>query len=178
MVTKVFKLRIDLENLARSKSAFAHVYAAGELELNDDRVRLTGPADVSGTLTLKGKRLLLRGRLVTPAQADCDRCLCPVAVPVAAQFNLQYVTQAEFDLAPAVELEEEDLAVSIYDGETVDIDELVREQILLAVPERTLCREDCQGLCPTCGADRNLKQCGCDSADIDPRWAGLKNLRF
>ena len=63
-------------------------------------------------------------------------------------------------------------------NETIDIDELVREQVLLAVPERSLCQEDCKGLCPTCGADRNLKECGCESVEADPRWAALKNLRF
>jgi uncharacterized protein len=174
----VVQVRIDLENRAGSKSAFAHAYAPGELELSDDRVRLDAPPEVSGTLAIRGKRILLSGRLTGQAQVDCDRCLRPVDLPVAAVFSLQYVTQLEFDSAPAVELEEDDLVVSIYDGESIDIDELVREQLLLAVPERTLCREDCQGLCQVCGADRNLKECGCQTTETDPRWAALKKLRI
>ena len=99
-------------------------------------------------------------------------------VPVDAQFKLQYLTRLEYDSIQAVELEEEDLTFSVFDGEVIDIDELVREQVILAIPVRVLCREDCRGLCPTCGADRNFKECGCESAETDPRWAALKNLRF
>ena len=172
------QVRIELESLAGSKGAFKHAYAPGELDFSDERVRLSGAPEVSGTLLLKGKRVLLHGRLAARAEVDCDRCLQPVEVPVDAQFSLQYITRLEYDSSEAVELEETDLTVSVFDSETIDIDELVREQVLLAVPERTLCREDCKGLCPACGADRNLKPCGCESAETDPRWAALKNLRF
>lgn len=171
-------MRIELDRLGGTKGAFAHNYAPGELEFSDDRVRLSRHPEVSGTLVLKGKRLLLHGRLTAQAETDCDRCLSVVEVPVEARFSLQYVTRFEYESAPVVELEEEEMTVSVFDGEAIDIDDLVREQVLLAVPERTLCRQDCKGLCPTCGADRNLKQCGCESADTDPRWAALKNFRF
>jgi len=173
----VLQVRIELESLAGSKGAFAHVYAPGELDFSDDRVRLSGGPEVSGTLVLKGKRLLLHGRLAAQTKVDCDRCLRLVDVSVESQFSLQYATELEHQ-SSAVELEEDDMTVSLFDGEAIDIDELVREQVLLAVPERILCQEDCHGLCPTCGADRNLKQCGCEGVDTDPRWAALKNLRF
>jgi uncharacterized protein len=55
--------------------------------------------------------------------------------------------------------------------------ELVREQILLAVPEQVFCREDCKGLCLKCSANRNLIDCNCEEKEIDPRWAALKNLK-
>ena len=171
-------MRIELDSLAGAKAAFAHVYAPGELEFSDDRVHLSESPEVFGQLVRKGTRLLLQGRLAARGQVDCDRCLRLVDVPVAAQFSLQYVTRVEYESSQAVELEEPDMTVSIFDGEAIDIDEVVREQILLAVPDRTLCREDCKGLCPTCGADRNLKECGCESAELDPRWAALKTLRF
>ena len=58
----------------------------------------------------------------------------------------------------------------------IDIDELVHEEILLAVPDHILCQDDCKGICPGCGADRNAVNCGCASAEVDPRWAGLKEL--
>jgi glycerol-3-phosphate acyltransferase PlsX len=58
----------------------------------------------------------------------------------------------------------------------LDVDEIVKEQVLLAVPTRMLCREDCKGICPECGTDRNTGECDCVTNDIDPRWAALKNL--
>jgi len=170
-------VRIELDSLIGTKAPFAHVYAPGELEFNDNRVRLSGPPEVSGTLIRKGKRVLLHGRLAAHTEVDCDRCLRLVSVPVEAQFDLQYVTRLDYESSAEVELEEEDLTISVFDGEAIDIDQMVCEQVLLTVPERVLCRDDCKGLCPKCGADRNLKECGCDGGEIDPRWAALRNLR-
>jgi uncharacterized protein len=68
------------------------------------------------------------------------------------------------------------MTVSVFDGSAIDVDEIVKEQILLAVPTRMLCREDCKGICPECGADRNTGECNCVTNDIDPRWAALKKL--
>jgi len=63
-----------------------------------------------------------------------------------------------------------------YEGDAVDLDELVREQILLALPSRRLCREECKGLCPTCGADLNAGRCACEQREVDPRWSALADL--
>lgn len=171
-------VQIEIDSIVGSRGALAHVYAPGELIFEDDRVRLCGPPEVSGQLVLRGKRVLLQGRLVAQAEVDCDRCLRVVDLAVESQFSLQYLTRVEYESSQAVELEDEDMTVSVFDGEVIDIDELVREQVLLAIPERNLCREDCKGLCPTCGIDRNLSDCGCESAELDPRWAALKNLRL
>ena len=169
-------VRIELDSLEGTSGSFAHVYGSDELEFNDERVRLIEPPEISGQVVRKGNQLLLNGRLVARAEVDCDRCLKSVEVPVRTEFNLQYVTAADYKAIHAAELEESDLALSVFDGEAIDVDEIVREQILLAVPTRSLCREDCKGFCPVCGADRNLKECGCQTEDSDPRWAGLKEL--
>ena len=169
-------MRIDLDSLEGTAGTFAHVYRGDELEFKDERVRLIEPPEISGQILRKGKQLFLNGRLSARAQVDCDRCLKSVEVPVRTTFSLQYVTAQEYEWAHAAELEESDLALSVFDGEAIDIDEIVREQVLLAVPSRSLCREDCKGFCPVCGADRNLKECGCRNEDSDPRWAGLKEL--
>ena len=169
-------MRIEIDSLEGTAGAFAHVYGTGELDFNDDRVRLIEPPEISGRMVRKGNQVLLNGRLSALTQVDCDRCLKAVDVLVRTEFNLQYVTATDYKSAHAAELEESDLALSIFDGEAIDIDEIVREQVLLAVPTRSLCREDCNGFCPVCGADRNLKECGCRAGDSDPRWAGLKEL--
>jgi uncharacterized protein len=65
----------------------------------------------------------------------------------------------------------------VFDGKAIDVDEIVKEQILLEVPARTLCREDCKGICPECGIDRNTGECDCTPKEIDPRWAALKSFR-
>jgi uncharacterized protein len=79
--------------------------------------------------------------------------------------------------AENVELQAEDLILSAYEGDAVDLDEVVREQLLLALPSRHLCREDCQGLCQKCGANLNDGHCSCEQGEVDPRWAALANLK-
>jgi uncharacterized protein len=175
-VTVGGSVRIEIASLEGKPRAFTHGYETGELEFVDDRVRLIEPPRISGELRPKGKQVLVDGRIAARAEVDCDRCLKSVAVPVVADFNLQYVTAEDYEIHQAAELEEGDLTLSVFDGEAIDIDEIAREQILLAVPSRSLCREECKGFCAICGADRNLKDCRCPSEASDPRWAGLKEL--
>jgi uncharacterized protein len=111
-------------------------------------------------------------------ELECDRCLRAIAFPVAASFDVDYVPASKYAAEPAAELLDDDLAVAVFDGEAIDIDDLVREQVILALPSRALCREDCKGLCPVCGIDKNLKGCECESQPVDPRWAALNNLRL
>ncbi|HEV7397546.1 MAG TPA: DUF177 domain-containing protein [Pyrinomonadaceae bacterium] len=169
-------MRIELENIGVSGRSFAHTYQDGELEFTDERVRLLEGPEVSGVILTKGNEVTATGRVTARTEVDCDRCLKSFEIPVRADFSLKYVTPGEYERIHAAELEETDLALSVFDGEAIDVDEIVREQVLLAVPTRSLCREDCKGFCPTCGGDRNLKECDCQTEDIDPRWAGLKDL--
>jgi len=170
------QVRIELDSLEGATKSFSHVYGSGELDFFDERVRLSAPPEISGQLLRKGSQIFLNGRLKALAQVDCDRCLRAIDVPVQTKFNLQYVTAAEYQRMHAAALEESELELSVFDGETIDVDEIAREQLLLAVPTRSLCRADCKGFCPVCGVDRNLKECNCQSAETDLRWAGLKDL--
>jgi uncharacterized protein len=169
-------VRIELDRLTRGASGFSHAYEPEEFTLDDERVRLTRPPEISGRVIRQGSSVLLKGRLSAQAEVDCDRCLKPIAVPIAAVFNLQYQTAEDYISSQAAELEAADMTLSVFDGAAIDIDEVVREQVLLTVPTQALCREGCLGLCPDCGADRNLTECDCQSAEIDPRWMALSEL--
>ena len=169
-------MRIELENLEGGKSDFAHVYQPEELNPVDERVRLIEPAQVTGNIRVHRNEVFVNGHVDTRAQVECDRCLQPVELPVSADFALEYITGSEYESSEVVELTEAELLVSVFDGQAIDVDEVVKEQILLAVPTRMLCRENCKGICPECGTDRNTGDCNCVADDIDPRWAALKNL--
>lgn len=169
-------MRIELVNLEHGRADFAHVYQPGELGSFDERVSLVEPVKVEGKVRLAGAEVFVNGHIETRAQVECDRCLKLVEMPVNADFDLQYITGAEYESSATVELTEDALSVSVFDGETIDVDEIVKEQILLAVPTRLLCQPDCKGICPVCGIDKNTGDCECETEDIDPRWAALKNL--
>ena len=167
-------MRIELDKLEKTGSSFAHVYQPEEVVLDEEHVRLTEPPQVSARATRNGREVRLRGKINARAEIDCDRCLKSVGIAVDADFDVNYLPAGDYMSSEAAELREEDLSLSVFDGETIDVDELVREQLLLALPARALCSEECKGLCPTCGADQNLTSCGCESREVDPRWAGLK----
>jgi uncharacterized protein len=169
-------MRIELENLEGGKGDFAHVYNPDELNPVDERVKLTAPATVNGKIRLAGNEVFVNGHVDTRAQVECDRCLKPIELPVNADFELEYITGSEYETSAVAELTEAEMSVAVFDGEALDVDEIVKEQILLAVPTRMLCREDCKGICPQCGVDKNTGECNCETKEIDPRWAALKNL--
>ena len=170
-------MQIGVASLAESAKDFAHEYQPGELSLEDDRVRLVDPQPrIHGRVRLDGRRVKVAGNVTGHLQLNCDRCLKPVDSNVTTQFSREYVTTADYEAQQAVELTEDDLDLSIFDGTIVDVDSLVREELLLAAPDHVLCRQDCKGICPQCGVDRNITPCDCESGGIDPRWAGLKEL--
>jgi uncharacterized protein len=169
-------MRIELENLEGGKGDFAHVYQPDDLNPVDERISLSQAATVSGKVRLAGNEVFVNGHVETRAEVECDRCLKPVEIPVNTDFALEYITGSEYESVETAELTEAEMSVSVFDGKVIDVDEIVKEQIVLAVPTRMLCREDCKGICPECGADRNTGDCGCTTNDIDPRWAALKNL--
>jgi uncharacterized protein len=169
-------MRIELVSLESGKGAFAHSYTPDELVLEDDRVKLIEPPTVSGQVRQLGNRVQVSGRVTARAEVECDRCLKSVDLPIDSRFKLEYVTADEYRAQQAVELTEKDLDLTVFDGEAIDIDELVKEELLLAVPDHVLCSESCKGMCPVCGVDRNSVHCTCETNEIDPRWAGLKEL--
>ena len=173
-------MRIELDKLEATGGQFAHAYEPQELVLDDEHVRLTAWPQISGKASRNGHQVRLRGSITARAEVDCDRCLKAVDVPVETSFDVTYVPAADYvaEEETVAELQEEDLNLSVFDGEAIDVDDLVREQVLLALPTRALCDEDCKGLCPVCGADKNKDSCNCESTGVDPRWAALKDLRF
>jgi uncharacterized protein len=171
-------MRIEVENLTAAAKPFAHTYRPEEVEVEEEGAQLIADAAVEGSATRKGEQVRLRGTIRTEVELLCDRCAAPQNAPLAVEFDTSFIPQEVEAVKPEnVELQAEDLILSAYVGDTVDLDELVREQILLALPSRHLCREDCKGLCQRCGADLNRNQCSCEQGEVDPRWAALADLK-
>ena len=132
----------------------------------------------------------LRGRMSCRIELACVRCLEPFPLDLAEELDLLYLPQSSNE-APAAEeseadaltelsgrgLEREELAVSFYRDERIDLSQMIVEQIVLALPMKPLCKPDCRGLCALCGANRNLVSCECSPEETDPRWAPLKTLQ-
>ena len=168
-----------------SESFLTHALA----EVKDTGFRPDGPALLHVKLQKTGSGVLLRGSTEVGVQTPCRRCLADVHLRVPVSFTLNLVSQAalagddedrgddeQVERAGSFDLERAD--EELFDGKTIDLDPLVREQVLLALPMHAVCREDCKGLCGSCGQNLNEGQCGCATTQVDPRLAALKNIKL
>src|SRR5215510_9547656 len=153
-------MRLEFENLEKDRQ-FARTYQPDDLPLEDTDLRLIKPAEVRGRIRKNDGEVELIGSLTTTLESVCARCLQSVAIPICAEFDERFATSVSWGADEQHELASDDLNLAIFDGTGIDLDQLVREQLLLATPAQSLCREDCQGLCPVCGADRNTAPCKC-----------------
>lgn len=164
---------ISLVRLPNDGLKFEHRYEDGELDLADRDFKLSRPVVVHGRVDRIGAEMRLRGSLETVLQRPCDRCLKDVDLPIDLPFDLIYVAaDKENQRTGEIELTADDLGISVYENDQIDLDEMVVEQLELSLPFRLLCQEDCRGLCPQCGADLNTEACDCQPL-IDPRWEAL-----
>ncbi len=152
-----------------------------------------GASHFEGNFTKLGRKILVRGKFTVPMVGACRRCVKPVPSSELTELIRTYVPRDDRSLEPhgkrarrdkekdeeaAASFSPETVDEEVYDGKEIDLGEAIREQILLALPPAPLCREDCNGLCATCGKDLNEGECGCDRAVPDPRWETLKALQL
>ena len=152
-----------------------HVYPEGEPGLGEGDVRLIGRAELRLRATREGNKVELVGEVNATAGFECDRCLAAISVPVEQTFDLIYVPP--LGAKEERELGLDDLSTGFYQGDVIDADDVVREQIELALPMARVCRPDCRGLCPECGANLNERDCACKVDQVDSRWAALRELK-
>ena len=131
---------------------FSFEKAAGPFELGAERVVLTKPVAVSGSVVADAEGISVRGALVTAFQTECARCLKPLEEPLDAEFDVRFHKSAS-----------DDDEIYLYEGDSLDIRDMIKDHVLLAVPLQCLCSPNCKGLCPECGA--NLNESGCAHLD-------------
>lgn len=166
-------LRIDIGNLLkqRGQTLERSVQADVEpLDVGGEQVEFEGPVRLDVRLHNAGGRLWADVKAHGRIRASCARCLKPV------ERALEFSYSEAFRRPDQDPLDDEGVRESVFEGDEIDLSEGFREQLLLALPMRQLCREDCRGLCPICGADLNEGDCGCRPNDVDPRLAPLAEL--
>jgi uncharacterized protein len=152
--------------------------APGEVSFLDPKLRQTGPLKATGKVELVSGadgEIRIRGHLSVEMEADCDRCLEPARMPVDSDFELFYTPVTNGAVNEEVALDASEAEIGFYEGDGIELNDVLREHVLLALPMQRVCREDCKGICPTCGQHRNLKDCGCQAVPLDDRWAALKD---
>jgi uncharacterized protein len=167
MSTPVRELRLPTVELLRHPGTERHVELSVEpasIDVHDDRI--TGPVAVSLDLASTIDGVEVRGTVVVPWASTCRRCLRPVEGIAVADVDELYQERVVDPDAFAIE------------GDHLDLTPMVRELALLELPDAPLCRDDCAGICPVCGVDRNEAACDCDTTVRDERWSVLDHLRL
>jgi DUF177 domain-containing protein len=168
---------LDLNNLRGMREHVQRTFEPAVLGPPDDEYRVAGPIAVSMDVEKAGGDVFrVAGRLSAVLELACSRCLEAIQVPVEAAFDLRYVPQSTNAGEGEREIAEEDLTTAYYREGLLDVGELLREQLQLALPMKPLCSDDCRGLCPECGAYLNRTSCSCAPRWEDPRLAPLKKL--
>ncbi len=168
---------IDLFKVKNSPHKFEFSLAPTEIEIEQPNARLIDNVKTVGELTKGIAQIDVEGTISAKVEIECPRCLEPVEKDLEIPFKASFIAPEHFTEEKESELNETDLDVSVYEDGKIDMSELVREQLILNLPEQFFCSEGCKGLCDKCGANRNLIDCKCIKKEIDPRWAALKNLK-
>lgn len=170
-------MQIWLEQVREEPLAWKEtiVVTPGELE-SPDLVGLS-PVECSGRMVFAEPGFLLTEELSYEQTLACTRCLTHFVEQMEPMIELLVLQGKELVEDEEQELGARDLGVWQVEGDKFLTEPVVVEQVQLNIPMKPLCREDCRGLCPTCGADLNAGECGCDRQVVDPRWSGLEALR-
>jgi uncharacterized protein len=176
---------IEIKELELHPIDFKEEFPAGALDLGPD-IAQAKPLTTSGRAQLveehhgkheKIEDIRLAGELATTLQLACARCLDPVTQQISHHFDLLYRPQGTDAGREELSVTAAEAEVSYYQGEGLLLEDALREQVLLCVPLKVICKQDCKGLCPHCGVNLNQQQCSCEQSVDDPRWSGLKEIR-
>lgn len=173
-VAQLLKESIGATRTAEVIAELHHLVPELAAELGADD---TEPAELSGPVRLMrtGGDVLVQGHFEAQLVLPCVRCLTPVRVPLHVELEEVFSPTLDVITGQAIVPTEDDRALWIDEHHILDLHEVLRQNVLLAVPLRPLCRPDCRGLCPTCGQNLNDGPCSC-RPEPDPRWARLTAL--
>lgn len=166
------QLLINASELLRQPGAVRRLTTSvplGDIDVADERI--SGDVAVDVTLSSSLDDIEVAGTLAVPWSDRCRRCLRPLAASLEIDVHERYVREPA---APGRTAGPEEFAI---ENGQIDLAPMVREEVLLGIPDAPLCRDDCAGICPQCGADRNERPCDCDTDVRDERWAVLDQLR-
>jgi uncharacterized protein len=135
------------------------------------------PIHWRGQVVFADPGYFLRARLSYEQTLSCNRCLKPIVEPTESDIELLVLVERHPEAGGEHGLQERDLGTLFVQDEVLETDPILIEQLQLNVPMKPLCRADCKGLCPECGADLNEGACSCGETTTDPRWAALAALK-
>ncbi|MCE7935682.1 MAG: DUF177 domain-containing protein [Chlorobi bacterium CHB2] len=164
------QMELFIAALSDGDHPFAFAASASAIGLDE----FQGQVTATGMVRRLAHEIIVNAQLTGSVVRECDRCLAETELPVDAELSLYYHITVPGERT--TQADDQEIRELSGNHDSIILDEEVRQALLLAIPLKTLCRDDCKGLCSGCGADLNNEQCRCTSTEIDPRWQGLAGL--
>lgn len=148
-----------------------------DLGIETDDFDIKEPIHIEGKVTKFGKTLYVKGHLLAKMTMTCSRCIESFSFTLDSEIDATYVPLENESLEEEKELDQSDLDILFYKDDRLDLQEIIRDHIVLSIPLQPLCKPDCLGLCQNCGQDLNVSKCACKTEDIHPKLEILKKLK-
>jgi DUF177 domain-containing protein len=168
-ITEKEKL-LSCEEALSSFPTLLQVQSAGECEF-------LSPVSISLSVVREYDHIRVHGNVGTEVKLACSRCLREFTGPLTSVFTIFYTKSDDALPEDEVELGEEDLVSVTYSGDEIDFSGEIAEQVLLGLPYKPLCSDDCKGLCFTCGTDLNSAPCSCSEKNVSMVFSPLKGFK-
>ncbi|MCC6419815.1 MAG: DUF177 domain-containing protein [Gemmataceae bacterium] len=171
---------LSIKEMELRKVRFDETLPPGGIDFSGEALVQVSPLHAVGTAEmLKNTEGEVRivGRYSVEMESECDRCLGRARFPLDAPFDLFYRPASVIARDEEVAIDEGEAEIGFYEGGGIELEDILREQVLLALPMQRVCGEACRGICPVCGGDRNETECDCRPAGADDRWGALRGLQ-
>jgi uncharacterized protein len=169
---------LSIKEMELRKVRFDETFAAGQIDFKGEGLEQASPLHVTGAAEMLAHtdgEVRVKGNYTVEMAAECDRCLGRAVFPLDARFDLFYRPMAQIARDEEVAIDEGEAEIGFYEGGGMELEDILREQVLLALPMQRICSNDCQGICPECGKNRNEGACGCKDSGAE-RGGSLRGL--
>lgn len=170
---------LSVRVLELKKISFDRNFESGQIEFAGEGLEQVTPLHVVGSAEMlpdSGGQLRVRGTYTVYMAAQCDRCLGPVRYALKKDFDLYYRPASDVPEEEEVKIDAGEAEIGFYE-DGLELEDILREQILLVLPMHRVCKETCKGICPSCGKNRNETVCDC-KPEVDDRWGALRKLEL
>jgi uncharacterized protein len=172
---------LSVREMELRKIRFDETFDAGQIDFAGEGLTQASPLHVAGSAELlahSGGELRIQGRYTVEMTAECDRCLVLARFPLDSRFDLFYRPMSDIAREEEIEIDEGEAEIGFYENGGIELEEILREQVLLSLPMQRVCSEACKGICPVCGRNRNETVCDCRTEEVDDRWGALRKLEL
>ncbi len=168
-------MKIELFEIANNPGK--HISLEIDVPCPEDMgVDCTAPVKGKIDFTNTGTLLLIEGNISTEIKFECGRCLTDFTMPVTSSIEEEFRLETIGDSVQVLPIDEEDIETGLVNNNILDVQELVRQNLLVALPIGPLCKPECKGLCPTCGENLNVRKCSCPPVEPESPFKALADL--